>query len=104
MTGGIGSGKTMVCRVLEALGYPVFYADQAAKECMHEDMILRREIVALLGEESYLQGEVNRPFIAEKIFDVLAIHFTCFERRSMLWSIQLFSGRMNIGKSNRMLR
>ena len=68
ITGGIGSGKTIVCRVLEALGYPVFYADQAAKACMNEDMILRQEIIALLGQESYLRGEVNRPFIAEKIF------------------------------------
>lgn len=68
ITGGIGSGKSVVCKVLESLGYPVFYADTAAKKVMQEDEQLRREISALLGTESYLGAEVNRPFIAAKIF------------------------------------
>lgn len=68
ITGGIGSGKSMVCKVLESLGYPVFYADTAAKKVMQEDEQLRREINALLGAESYLGVEVNKPFIAAKIF------------------------------------
>jgi dephospho-CoA kinase len=68
ITGGIGSGKSMVCKVLESLGYPVFYADSAARKVMQEDLQLRQEITALLGPESYVGQEVNRPFIAAAIF------------------------------------
>jgi dephospho-CoA kinase len=68
ITGGIGSGKSMVCKVLQTLGYPVFYADAAARKVMEDDPQLRQEITELLGEESYLGQQVNRPFIAAAIF------------------------------------
>lgn len=58
----------MVCRILETLGYPVFYADQEAKKSMVEDDLLKEQIIALLGTESYLDKALNRPFIAGKIF------------------------------------
>lgn len=68
ITGGIGSGKSMVCAILEKMGYPVFYADAAAKKVMHEDALLRSQITQLLGDEAYLGHALNRPFIAGKIF------------------------------------
>ena len=68
VTGGIGSGKSIVCKIFEVMGYPVFYADVEAKKCMVEDAELVLGVKKLLGEEAYLNGELNRPFVAEQIF------------------------------------
>lgn len=68
ITGGIGSGKTYVCQLLEKLGYPVFYSDEEAKKLMTQDPSLISEIKQLLGDESYIQNELNKPFIAHSIF------------------------------------
>ena len=68
VTGGIGSGKSIVCKVLETLGYSVFYADAEAKASMQQDAQLREGIIRLLGSEAYEGSEVNRAFIAKRIF------------------------------------
>lgn len=69
VTGGIGSGKTTVCRILEDLGARVFYADQEAKALMVEDGDARREIIAAFGPESYdREGRLNRAYLAERVF------------------------------------
>lgn len=53
ITGGIGSGKSYVCRKLEALGYPVFYCDPAAKALIRHDAVVRRRLTALVGDALY---------------------------------------------------
>ncbi len=68
VTGGIGSGKTLVCRVFETLGTPVFYADQQAKQLYDEDQELRNEMIHLFGPEIYGQNGLNRALLASKIF------------------------------------
>lgn len=68
ITGGIGSGKTTVCKVFEQLGIPVFYADIEARRLMETDVELIAGITALLGAESYRDGKLNRPFIASVVF------------------------------------
>jgi dephospho-CoA kinase len=69
VTGGIGSGKTTVCRLLEALGARVFYADAEAKRLMQEDPGVRAEIEAAFGAESYdAEGRLNRAFLAAQVF------------------------------------
>ena len=69
VTGGIGSGKTTVCKVFELLGVPVFYADTVAKSIMHSDLILRKEIIETFGEGSYSKtGELNRPYLSSIVF------------------------------------
>lgn len=69
ITGGIGSGKTTVCRVFEVLGIPVFYADKVAKAIMHTDEILRKEIIAEFGSDAYSpSGELNRKHISAIVF------------------------------------
>lgn len=69
ITGGIGSGKTTVCRVLEGLGARVFYADAEAKRIMHEDPDVRAEIVEAFGEKSYApDGTLDRAYLAARVF------------------------------------
>lgn len=68
ITGGIGSGKSIISQILTNLGYDVFYSDQEAKWVMNNDTELRKELIAVFGEETYLDNELNRPFLAEKIF------------------------------------
>lgn len=68
ITGGIGSGKTTICRIFEVLGIPVFYADTAAREVMENDPLLRAQIISLLGEEAYPNGVIDRKAIAGKVF------------------------------------
>jgi dephospho-CoA kinase len=69
VTGGIGSGKTAVCRFFEDLGARVFYADVEAKKLMEEDADARAEIVAAFGPESYTDGgRLNRAYLAATVF------------------------------------
>ena len=68
ITGGIGSGKSLVCSVLEKLGVPVYYADQEAKRLMNTDQALKTSIKVLLGEQAYMNGELNRKMVGKKVF------------------------------------
>lgn len=69
VTGNMGSGKSMVCRILGYLGVHVFYADDEAKRLMREDLRLRSAIQGLLGEEAYQpDGNLDRAYIAHRVF------------------------------------
>lgn len=68
ITGGIGSGKSTVCRLFAARGVAVYDTDAAAKRLMAEDDGLKRAIVARFGEESYTAEGLNRPYLAKQIF------------------------------------
>jgi len=70
ITGGIGSGKTTVCKVFEVLGIPVFYADTVAKEIMCKDVLLVEGIKSAFGNESYFEdGKLNNKHIAGIVFN-----------------------------------
>lgn len=69
ITGGIGSGKTTVCKIFEQLGIPIYYADDRAKLLMTEDPELVSQIKLLFGESAYSKGKLNRPFIANIVFN-----------------------------------
>lgn len=70
LTGGIGSGKSTVARILESLGYPVYYADTAAKRLMNENPSVRKALIEVFGEEVYLEsGELNRTWLGSFVFD-----------------------------------
>lgn len=68
LTGGIGSGKTTVARILETLGVPVYYADDAAKTIMNTDTGLRQQIIHHFGEASYMEGQLQRRYLADIVF------------------------------------
>ena len=68
ITGVIGSGKSTVCRLFAERGVAVYDTDAAAKRLMAEDEALKRGIVARFGAESYREGVLNRPYLAERVF------------------------------------
>ena len=70
LTGGIGSGKSTVAQIFEALGIPVSYADREAKRVMNDDPDLRAAIIANFGAEAYNAetGALNRPWMAAQVF------------------------------------
>lgn len=68
ITGGIGSGKSVVCRVFATLGIPVFNADDAAKYLMSSDVALRVAIIDLLGQEAYDDKLPNKEKIAAIVY------------------------------------
>lgn len=70
ITGGIGSGKTTICKMFEAIGIPVYYADVRAKKLMTESPILVQKITELLGTAAYAEdGTLNRAYIAQQVFE-----------------------------------
>jgi len=68
LTGGIGSGKSTVADLFRTLSIPVYESDARAKNLMNTNAELRNKIEKLLGPQSYINGEINRPWIAEQVF------------------------------------
>ena len=68
ITGGIGSGKSVVSRLLELMGVPVYISDIETRRLMVEDVQIRRELVSLLGENVYQGGRLNKPLLASYLF------------------------------------
>ena len=68
LTGGIGSGKTLVAKVFSLLGVPVYYADAAAKMLMNSDPGLRDALRNAFGDQIYSHQGINKQKFAEKIF------------------------------------
>lgn len=68
ITGKIGSGKSTLSEVFRSQGITVLDADTIAKEVMQNDEALKAELTALLGKETYVDGILNKAYVAEKIF------------------------------------
>jgi dephospho-CoA kinase len=69
ITGGIGSGKSIVARLFAALGVPVYDSDSRAKHLMAHDPQLREQLVAAFGPETYsAEGALNRVHLAQRVF------------------------------------
>ena len=70
ITGGIGSGKSLVCRIFHTLGVPVYDADSRAKAVMTTDGILISHIKKEFGVLSYREdGSVDREYLAKEVFN-----------------------------------
>lgn len=68
LTGGIGSGKTLVCSIFEKLGVPVYHADEAARRLMNSDARLMEGIRKMFGNQAYGREGLNRHFLAGLVF------------------------------------
>ena len=69
LTGGIGSGKTTVASMFNDLGVPVFIADVEAKKLMATSKVIKRQLNELFGQQAYLENDLNKPYIANAIFN-----------------------------------
>jgi dephospho-CoA kinase len=69
ITGGMGSGKTTVCKIFETLGIPTYYADDRAKYLMSNDEGLIEKIKTIFGPDAYQKDQqLNRKYIADIAF------------------------------------
>ncbi|GAB4026973.1 dephospho-CoA kinase [Spirosoma koreense] len=69
VTGGIGAGKSIVCKIFQALGIPVYEADERAKWLTEHDPILKADIRRVLGQNAYdPAGHYNRAWVASQVF------------------------------------
>jgi dephospho-CoA kinase len=69
VTGGIGSGKSTVCKVFSCFGVPVYDSDTVAKRLVRENKEIKAKIVLLLGEMAYTNGDYNTKYVASKVFE-----------------------------------
>ncbi|MGP8215905.1 MAG: dephospho-CoA kinase [Bacteroidia bacterium] len=69
VTGGIGSGKSTVCRIFECLGIPVFHADNAGRRLLSEDDEVKKKVAALFSEKVIINGVPDRKKIASLVFN-----------------------------------
>ena len=68
VTGGIGSGKTTVCRIFSVLGIPVFDADPVARQIMDTDESIMLRLNSIAGKDLYITGTLDRIELAKLIF------------------------------------
>lgn len=68
LTGGIGSGKSVVAEIFRSIGIPVYNADREAKRLMNSDPEIREAIIGAFGEESYQGTVINRSFLVSNVF------------------------------------
>ncbi|MFN0190174.1 MAG: dephospho-CoA kinase [Bacteroidia bacterium] len=70
ITGGIGSGKTTVCKIFQTLGISVFDADRSAKRLMVENTALKNQLIDHFGASTFsADGSLNRKYLAQKVFN-----------------------------------
>ena len=64
ITGGIGSGKSYVCRLFGERGIRVYDCDSAAKRLMHNSLLLQERLTRLIGNDTYIDGQLNKAAVA----------------------------------------
>lgn len=68
LTGGIGSGKSTVARLIRTIGFPVYDADQRGRYLQTHDRKLIGEMADLLGEDIFVNNQIDRKKVAERVF------------------------------------
>jgi dephospho-CoA kinase len=68
ITGGIGSGKSYIARIIEKMGFPIYYADIEAKKLMNNHPLIQKSLIGLFGSDIYFKGELNKDKLAGHIF------------------------------------
>jgi dephospho-CoA kinase len=70
ITGGIGSGKSLVCKIFSTMNIPIYDADSRAKYLINNDLPLKKSITNLLGKNAYTsKSEYNRAWVASQVFN-----------------------------------
>ena len=69
LTGGIGSGKSTVSKILISKGFSVYISDNRAKWLMNNNDNLKSNIISIFGNKAYLKGYLNRKYLSAKVFN-----------------------------------
>jgi dephospho-CoA kinase len=69
LTGGIGSGKSTVSKILISKGFSVYNSDNRAKWLMNNSDNLKSNIISIFGDKAYLKGSLNRKYLSAKVFN-----------------------------------
>ena len=70
LTGGIGSGKSTIAKIIETLGYPVYISDSKASELINRDEEIKKHLTELLGKDIYQSdGNLDKKRLATIIFN-----------------------------------
>ena len=69
ITGSIGAGKSTVAGIFKVLGIPVFDADATAKNILNTNSVLREQIAATFGSETYKNGLLDKKYLATLVFN-----------------------------------
>jgi dephospho-CoA kinase len=69
VTGGIGSGKSVVCEIFKILGVPVYNADEQAKNLIDSDPYIINKLVEKYGQEIYIGGALDRKKLSQIVFN-----------------------------------
>lgn len=96
IAGGIGSGKSYVCKLLAKRGINVYDCDDAAKRLMRTDEQLKEQLTKLIGPQTYVDGRLNKAAVATFLLSSEAnahaidaiVHptvFRDFEESGLLW-------------------
>lgn len=68
ITGGIGSGKSTVCEIINSNGYPILYSDDISKEILSSDKSVKEKIINEFGSESFVDDKPNFKYLSSKVF------------------------------------
>ncbi len=95
ITGGVGTGKSTVCRIFALYDIPTFYSDDEAKRLMATDPQVREHIIKLLGHQAYADGVLDRAYVAQRIYaddtlkqELEKIVHPAVQRASQKWNAQ----------------
>lgn len=69
ITGGIGSGKSLICKIFYKLEIPIYDADTRAKWLTNNDPEIRQKVIAEFGDESFNENDLNREYLASRVFN-----------------------------------
>ncbi len=68
ITGGIGSGKTVVSEIMKLMGIPVYSADVESKKITETSSVIKEKLIGLFGPDIYKDNRLNKPLLASYIF------------------------------------
>lgn len=68
ITGGIGTGKSIVCHLLQILGFPVYDSDTEAKKLINIHPVIRKKLINIFGSDIYIGQELNKALLSKYIF------------------------------------
>ena len=68
LTGGIGSGKSLIAKIIRSFGFPVYDSDLEAKKLMENNFSLKKQLIENFGDDVFINEKLNKNFLAQKIF------------------------------------